>query len=75
MTTGQSIAISAISGAIVGAIGAAVADASDAHPVLKGAAVTGALYALITGAIIFGSNSTKQLPPSSGVSGWQPRFP
>lgn len=70
------IALSGLGGMIPGAIGAASATGN--HPVIKGALITGAVNALVTGIWIAAVNTADQERLSQGsVSGsfHNPRFP
>jgi hypothetical protein len=64
---GAYIISSAIGGLIAGAIGAAVAESSDSHPVLKGSLAVGAFNALMATAIY--SVLSQPALPATGVSG------
>lgn len=70
------IALSGLGGMIPGAIGAA--SASGNHPVIKGALITGAVNALVTGIYIAAVNTADQERLGmNGVAGTfhNPRFP
>jgi hypothetical protein len=65
---------SAIGGLFAGAVGAAVAESADSHPVLKGALVVGAIDALLATAVYVAVS--QPILPATGVSGLHnPRIP
>lgn len=64
MTTGGYILMSGIGGAVSGAIGASVANASRSYPVLKGSLVVAALNSALAGAMVVGARGREQLGTS-----------
>jgi hypothetical protein len=71
--TGGKLATVAAGYAVSGAIGAAVANASNGHPVIKGALASGAIGAIIS--LVYWAGT--QMPEQVGTSGppRQLRFP
>lgn len=65
---GTALLVSGIGGMIPGAIGAAVADSSRSHPILKGALVTGAANALLTLVFLAGMDSRQGQGQLSGAN-------
>lgn len=73
MNAGYYIA-SGVGGMIAGAVGAYVAEASDSHPILKGALVVGATNVLLAAVFASGAEQQRQLGTSGALNG-HPMFP
>lgn len=76
MNAGYYIA-SGLGGMIAGAIGAAVAESSDSHPILKGALVVGVTNVMLSAVLAAGYEAGQQQKQlgTSGALGGHPMFP